>query len=353
MSALRLAMVTDLAPGRRRGGSERYADELTAALERRGHLVVRLGADVPAEAPWPGIYALRVANQLAMRLAALERTVDLIHVHHPVAAALAAACSRLPRVRTLHGEVAREVEARRPWLRPLIQRVAGRLRNAALTTPSASLAERHPQARWMPGGVDLARFGPRQQPRAPEAPLRIGALARLAPERGLELMIDGVGGLLRSGRWRPSQLEVAIAGDGPEREALARRARRLHLPVRWLGPIDDPERFLRTLDLYVSPAPLESFGLALLEAMASALPIVAVASDGAGRLLGEQPGEPAAGLLTAADADALGRAVERLLTEPAEAGALAERARARSLGWSWDGIAASHERLYREVLSRQ
>jgi glycosyltransferase involved in cell wall biosynthesis len=276
-----------------------------------------------------------------------DHRITLIHAHHPVSAALTAACCRQPLVRTLHGEVANEIAARRPWLGWLARKISGKTRTAALATPSAVIAALNPHAYWIPGGVDLEHFVPRKQGNKVETTkqtIRIGALARLAPERGLDLMIDAMA-LLARDNW---PLQLAIAGDGPQRSILERRAARSSVPITFYGAVANPVDFLHHLDIYVSPAPLETFGLALLEAMASRLPIVAVESTGARMLLG---GDPPSGLIVGYRTADLAAGIAHLLKSPKVANELANTAAIRAREYSWDAVASRYEQIYRLVLA--
>jgi phosphatidylinositol alpha-mannosyltransferase len=83
---------------------------------------------------------------------------------------------------------------------------------------------------------------------------------------------------------REPEVRLLIAGDGPDREKLEQQARELELNhVEFLGFIDEAtkKQLLHTADLFCSPAVFgESFGIVLLEAMASGL--VTVAGDNPG-----------------------------------------------------------------------
>lgn len=78
---------------------------------------------------------------------------------------------------------------------------------------------------------------------------------------------------------RISNLRMAIAGDGPLRSTLERMARDLAIDdrVTFLGNCDNVPRLLRSVDLFVQSSRFEPFGVALLEAKAAGLPIVATA----------------------------------------------------------------------------
>src|SRR2546421_202868 len=75
---------------------------------------------------------------------------------------------------------------------------------------------------------------------------------------------------------------LVLVGDGPERDAAEQEVDRLELrrDVRFLGKVDDVAEILRGSDLFLLPSETESFGLAALEAMACAVPVLASAVGG-------------------------------------------------------------------------
>jgi glycosyltransferase involved in cell wall biosynthesis len=75
--------------------------------------------------------------------------------------------------------------------------------------------------------------------------------------------------------------ELWIAGDGEEREALERRVARDQLGgVRFLGHVADLSQLRRSSAVFLATSPVDSFGLAVAEAMAAGLPVVASAGGG-------------------------------------------------------------------------
>jgi glycosyltransferase involved in cell wall biosynthesis len=143
---------------------------------------------------------------------------------------------------------------------------------------------------------------------------RLLAVGRLVPQKGFDVLVDAMPEIRR----RHPRAHLAIAGDGPGRDALARRidARGLGAAVELLGQRDDIRRLMRDADVLVHPARWEGFGLVLLEAMREALPIVAtgvsaipeVVADGVSGVLVE-PDDPRA----------LAAAVVRVLDDPGHA----------------------------------
>jgi L-malate glycosyltransferase len=109
-------------------------------------------------------------------------------------------------------------------------------------------------------------------------PFVIGTAGRLVELKGYGCLIEAMRPLMAE----VSELQLEIAGDGPERAALERQAADLGLAdrVRFLGWKPDIRSVMRNWDLYVQPSIEEGFGLAVLEAMATGLPVVATAVGG-------------------------------------------------------------------------
>ena len=195
-------------------------------------------------------------------------------------------------------------------------------------------------------GVDSERFHPRhadsamRRRLAAAAPqdLLLLAVGRLSAEKGLEQLRP----VLRA----IPGAQLALVGEGPLRPRL--EAHFAGLPVRFTGALSGRElsRAYASADLFVFPSHVESFGLVLLEAMASGLPLVAARTGGAPELLreghngfsfavGDQAGLLAGVQCLAADAE-LRRRMGR-----------AARADAESRGWpaAMDELIARYERL--------
>lgn len=112
---------------------------------------------------------------------------------------------------------------------------------------------------------------------------------------------------------RPARL--FLAGDGPEKEGALALARSLgiHNRVESLGSLREIETLYPTADLLLSSSDHESFGLAVLEALASGVPVASTAVGGVPDLLGK--GSHGA-LASAGDGQALGKAALTLLVNP-------------------------------------
>jgi glycosyltransferase involved in cell wall biosynthesis len=154
-----------------------------------------------------------------------------------------------------------------------------------------------------------------------EDELLILSMARLAPDKGLEYLIEAAALLLRSEK----QFRIVIAGDGEVRVRLEELAFNLGVSdrVSLLGFREDVSDLLAACDLVVLPSLREGLSIALLEAMAAGKPIVAT-SIGSHRELASQA--EIAQLVPPADAPALCEAILRLTQNPARMARLGAKA---------------------------
>lgn len=198
-----------------------------------------------------------------------------------------------------------------------------------------------PNVRRVPLGVDLATFAPANRDPGWRGELAGGADAlivhcgRLSPEKHVERSVDTVAALTESG----AAVRLVIAGDGPRRRALERRAR--GLPVTFLGFVSDRgdvARLLASADVSLAPGPHETFGLAALEALASGTPVVVSASSALREIV-----RPGCGAAVPDAASAFASAVTGLLDSPEELRRAAARARAEEFAWpvSVEGMLAA------------
>ncbi len=141
------------------------------------------------------------------------------------------------------------------------------------------------RARNLPIGIDERLFAPSPIPQRPRA-LFLGTLTRY---KGVPELLDAFALVHRD----VAGAELDLVGDGPEREAVARRIAEADLRgsvhLRSAVPHDETPALLRRTRLLVSASHGEPFGRVLLEAMASSRPIVAVGEGGPRTLVA--PGE--------------------------------------------------------------
>lgn len=176
----------------------------------------------------------------------------------------------------------------------------------------------------VPLGVDLDTFRP--HPRGPVEVLRLVHAGRLSREKSPHLAVATAVELHRRGV--PVRLDVY--GVGPHRDELVEVAG--DAPVRFRGYVDSPARLSRALahaDVALSVCPGETFGLAVLEALASGTPVVTADRGGARELVDET-----SGAWGAPDPVALADAVLAVAARPVAERRAAARERAERYPWS-------------------
>ncbi len=233
--------------------------------------------------------------RLPFRLTRLFRRLrpDIVHSRNWAAfdAIPAARMAGVPVV--IHGEHGRDAQdplgqnRRRKWLRwgfhPLVDRfvtVSHDLRQWLVGT--VGVPER--KVLTIHNGVDTNRFNDMDRAEERQALgigddwFVIGSVGRLDPVKDYGSLLEAFAGLCRR---HPRSLLV-LAGDGPVRGPLEKHAAELGVTdrVRFLGERDDIPRVLKAFDVFVLPSIAEGMSNAILEAMATGLPVVATAVGG-------------------------------------------------------------------------
>ncbi len=170
-------------------------------------------------------------------------------------------------------------------------------------------------------GVSAA--GLRRRLGVPDAGPLILSMARLAPDKGLEFLIEAAAMLPAS----MHGARVLIAGEGPARPSLERVVRELGMAHRviFLGFREDVGDLLAASDLVALPSLREGLSIALLEAMAAGKPIVATSIGSHAELASQSE---IAVLVPPSDARALADALARLANDDALKARLGHNARA-------------------------
>jgi colanic acid/amylovoran biosynthesis glycosyltransferase len=134
-------------------------------------------------------------------------------------------------------------------------------------------------------GVDPTAYGRIDRDRASDAPLAVLCVTRLAPGKGLELLIEAVAQMNRSG----VASTLTLVGDGQERRGLEGIAADLGVDERvtFVGAVgqDDIMQHYAAADVFCLPSFAEGVPVVLMEAMATGLPVVSTLIAGIGELV--------------------------------------------------------------------
>jgi len=308
-------------------GVVRTLDTLRRELEQAGHEVVMVTPDRFRTLPCPTYPEIRLAvrpgRQIARLIEAAQPCAIHIATEGPLGWAARRYClrRRLPFTTAYHTKFPEYIKARFRVPLRLSYAVMRRFHSPSSRVMVATqgieseLLQRGFRhiGRWS-RGVDTDLFRPRPEARGEGGPLAGLAgpvflyVGRVAVEKNVEafLALDLPG-------------SKAVVGDGPQFEELRRRYPAVHFAGARFG--EDLARHYAAADVFVFPSRTDTFGLVLLEALASGLPVAAYPVPGPLDVIGAS----AAGKL---DTDLRAAALAALGTDPATC-------RAHALDFSW------------------
>ena len=196
-----------------------------------------------------------------------------------------------------------------------------------------------------PMGIDaVAQPDERRRRERTTSKLRALAMGRLVPVKGIDLAIAAVA--------RDPEVQLIVAGAGPEQRRLERLAKRSGADVRFVGHVSGAhkQRALSDADVFILPSRklpsgrTEGVPTAMLEAMQAGLPVVAADVGGIGSVIDDEVN----GLLVPPDdVTALRDALGRLRQDPSLADTLATSATQTGLAHRWDVVGPRVEQLLR------
>jgi len=346
------------------GGQEIRILAESQGLIRRGHEATILcapGARIQAEAPAWGVpaVALPIAKKRLAGVGALARwfranCCDVVNTHSSTdswltALSVAMLGRSVPIVRTRHISAA---VPRNLFSRWLYERAATRI----VTTGEAlkrQLVEVNGFAAgridWVPTGIDAARFRPGDRVGAraklglPANRTLVGIVATLRSWKGHRFLLDAM-------QFLPESMDLAIVGDGPQREALAQQIDRLALRarVRMPGNQADVLPWLHAFDVFALPSYAnEGVPQALVQAMLCGLPCVTTLIGSIAELARD---EATALVVPPQDARALAKAIVRLAQDAGLRRDLGEGARKHCVErFSYERMLDRMEAIYHDV----
>ncbi len=295
--------------------------------------------------------SFHLANQVAAIVA--DERFDVLHFHEPLMPALPMTMLRMSttaNVGTFHAFSRSNVGYY--YGRPLLQPYLGHLHRAiAVSEPARDFVNRyfpHFPMRVIPNGIDVDIYKPGLAPirHLRDENLNILFVGRLEKRKGL-------GDLLRAYRVlseRLPQTRLIIVGDGPQRgrvESYVQRHRLDNVILAGYVPDTVKPRYYNSADIFCAPATgAESFGIVLLEALASGLPVVATEVPGYMSVL-----EPGKDSITVPPKNwrELAASLVILARDPELRRRLADYGVKKAHRYSWDRVAADVIDVYQEA----
>lgn len=280
---------------------------------------------------------------------------DVLHFHEPWVPVLSRqilARSRAVNIATFHAKLPETMMSR------TVARVVTPYTKSALKYLHALTAVSDAAAEYVssltdepitiiPNGIDLKKFKPAKHPPRPQTRKTILYIGRLERRKGLKYLLKAYE-VLAQGQ---DDIQLIVAGDGPDREKMEMLAATMMLPnVSFLGFVSDEVKMelLQSADLFCAPAVYgESFGIVLLEAMASGL--VTVAGDNSGyRSVMQEMGSLS--LVNPHETDEFARRLQLLLNEVVLRKDWQKWAKTYVQQYSYDAIIDQYEELYKYTM---
>jgi phosphatidyl-myo-inositol alpha-mannosyltransferase len=292
------------------GGVRDHVLEEAAELRARGHYVVIVtprprkysgthlehvvfvgtSARIRAQASTPDVSSLVNSEDLERLFA--EQKLDIVHVHEPTVPFLARqfmSIAPCPVVATLHAALPDTVMGKtlgsiKPYFRSIISHVDAFTRVSSAAGEYLEEEIEHIHSRFIPNGVKTSLFSAAKK-RKPATVLYVG---RFEKRKGVIYLLDAFKELKRF----VPDAQLELIGGGHDLDKLKKYSLDNAIQdVHFLGKLPDAEKLkhLSSATVFASPALYgESFGIVLLEAMASGAPIVAGDNPGYRTVLKER-----------------------------------------------------------------
>ncbi|MBA7658017.1 D-inositol-3-phosphate glycosyltransferase [subsurface metagenome] len=222
-------------------------------------------------------------------------------------------------------------------------------KSAVLVTPSEGLKDRAlkflPSVAIdvIPNGVELERFGPAETAQEPQV-LRLLTVGRLSVTKRVKILIDAIEILHREG----CEVHFTIVGGGQLLQKLKQIVSEKNLAniIEFTGRIDaeDMPKVYRQNDIFISASMQEGMSNAMLEAMASGLPLITTRCEGAEELIVDN------GIVTEdANPEEIAKAVRKIADDRWLREQMSIAARSRAEKFTWDSVAEKYLALYERV----
>ncbi|MCP4631412.1 MAG: glycosyltransferase [candidate division Zixibacteria bacterium] len=351
-------VIYNLASGR---DHSRY-DISVGCLNEMGHLSEKLKSDgvesflIPKMIPGISMFYPRQLIKFIKKSGC-----DIVHTHSGCWAKVAAACAQISSVKLIYTEHGRTFPD--PKFMIWQDRLAIRSTDMVVTVGD-TLKEYMVDTVGLPAekvmtifnGIDTDRFKPSEDIRKSvrnefgysDENVVISIVARLAPVKNHRFLIDAFSEVVR----KHPEARLLIIGDGPLRPDLESQASSLNLndKINFAGDRIDVPRLLTGADISTLSSVSEGISLTLLEAMSTALPVVATDVGGNSTIIKNN----VLGYLIPSDADKIDTYVSRfseLIISPELRQRLGNSARERVLEqWSLKGMVNDYEKLYEELV---
>jgi glycosyltransferase involved in cell wall biosynthesis len=197
-------------------------------------------------------------------------------------------------------------------------------------------------------GIDIENFKPDQNKKMPDKFIITPGASRVTKRKGLDFLIRAVAQLLP----KYPNILLRIMGDGDEKENLIMLIKELKLEnnVQFLGriPREKTAAYYQEANMFVLPSFNEGMSNAMLEALATGLPIIATETGGTKELVTENKN---GFLIAMGDSNDLAGKIEKLIMDKVLCEKMGQESRQRAEKMSWQAVARQYVELYERVKS--
>jgi phosphatidyl-myo-inositol alpha-mannosyltransferase len=284
-----------------------------------------------------------------------EHKFDVLHFHEPGVPVLGRqmlARSNTINVATFHAAFPETIVGRTfarvaaPYIKPLMKYIHEYVAVSEAAAEYITTLTEEPVA-IIPNAIDLKHFTPPKTRDDSKTAKTIFYVGRLENRKGVNYLLRAFAVLSKK---RPD-VSLVIAGDGTDREKLENLAKDLKLQnVKFLGYVSEKQKlqYLQNSDLFCAPSPFgESFGLVLLEAMATGLVTVAGDNPGYRSVL---TGLGSLSLVNPKESEAFAHRLDLLLHENALRKLWRDWAKDQVKQYSTKAIVDQYEELYEQAI---
>jgi phosphatidylinositol alpha-mannosyltransferase len=343
---MRVAIVCPYDLGKH-GGVQDQAIKLGGWLSALGHdsVLIGPGTEGPNGAILVGGTAVVKANRAAtpiginpMLRSSLREAfedADVVHIHEPLMPTVSIAATRighLPKVGTFHADPPRWVRSTYRGTRVLLRKVVDKLDITTATSPvSASALSGFASPRIVPNGVDVGLYGDGTKEKG-----SVAFLGRDDPRKGLDVLLEAWPNVVSQVPW--AKLTVIGAERVSERD-----------DVVFLGRVseEDKRSELSRSEIYCAPnLSGESFGIVVVEGMASGCAVVASALPAFAHVIGD-----AGELVAPGDPVGLADRLISVLSDDDRSASLSSAASSRARRFDGLAVAAKYVAAYEDALT--
>jgi L-malate glycosyltransferase len=202
--------------------------------------------------------------------------------------------------------------------------------------------ESHPRQtiEVIPNGVDTEEFKPKNN--SLNQTIEILSVGRLIPRKGFDYLINALGGL--------NNVKLTIVGDGPERENLEILAQKQKVNLNLRGVVDHDKMAeeYQSGDIFALPSLNEGMSNAILEAMASGLPIITTETGGTEELINNN-----GFIVKERSAKSIREKIKKYLENPNLIKKHSKKSREIAEKLSWQKVAQEYYNLYRNIANHK